>query len=177
MPMSPEQKRARRAFFRANPDQIPADKHGTLSGYQGYGCRCDACKKANADKHREYSRNKPPMPRSAHGSVYGYCWYGCRCDACRQAMSDRHYERKIKPRLLAKTPTRKGQNKPEIPYRPNLAAKQLIATAREAFLSDTGYAIKIAEAAASGVIAQRVRQGTMQAPTRESTGFFETREG
>jgi hypothetical protein len=33
--------------------------HGTISGYKWYRCRCDACRRANADYQRDYMQRKP----------------------------------------------------------------------------------------------------------------------
>ena len=33
--------------------------HGTVNGYRNYGCRCDECRRANADKQRVYMRGHP----------------------------------------------------------------------------------------------------------------------
>ena len=68
--------------------------HGTRTGYNNYGCRCDACKKA----HREYMRKRyqvwrllhplpPKPPPKPHGTEARYN-KGCRCTLCRRAHAD-----------------------------------------------------------------------------------------
>lgn len=63
-------------------------KHGTLNGYNKYGCRCDACTQANADnqaaKRLRLVEQEPPE----HGTVSAYRNYSCRCEPCRKAGSD-----------------------------------------------------------------------------------------
>lgn len=65
-------------------------KHGTRSEYQNYGCRCDKCRKANAEYRRESRLVSGAQMRanpldSRHGTVSGYRNHGCRCDKCRRA--------------------------------------------------------------------------------------------
>ncbi len=70
----------------------PAAPHGTLNGYTNYGCRCSACRAANADKVWEAGeRRHAAMLRGdvdpPHGSTSTYKNYRCRCGPCRAAKS------------------------------------------------------------------------------------------
>jgi len=73
----------------------PQSEHGTYSRYN-YGCRCAACRDANATrqlKHSRAARNKglpPGDPR--HGTDNGYVYYGCRCGECAAAHRSRMRE-------------------------------------------------------------------------------------
>lgn len=69
-----EAMRARAAERRAN--RVP--RHGTLSEYQKYGCRCDEC--FAVARH-------PRVPVEVHGR-YLYKRDKCRCDVCVQANRD-----------------------------------------------------------------------------------------
>lgn len=74
-------------------------RHGE-SGYVNYGCRCDVCKRANADKtNRLRNRNSEERvevngrmvhPLAPHGTVNGYMYYRCRCEPCTQAAGERN---------------------------------------------------------------------------------------
>jgi hypothetical protein len=61
--------------------------HGTRTAYTHNGCRCDACRKANAAYHRrrrhERAQNIPDD--IAHGTRSTYTNWGCRCKACAAA--------------------------------------------------------------------------------------------
>jgi len=61
-------------------------EHGTQRRYN-QGCRCDKCKKANADAMAFYRANKlsKPIPDRVHGTVNGYTNYNCRCQPCKDA--------------------------------------------------------------------------------------------
>jgi hypothetical protein len=68
---------------------VPRDAHGTVRGYSFFGCRCDRCRKANADRsreRRERRRLRPDLiPEHLHGTLTGYLNWACRCDRCRAA--------------------------------------------------------------------------------------------
>ena len=62
-------------------------KHGTATGYNYHGCRCDECRKAatkatRASRLRGRKARDTQMPAAAHGTVGGYTNWQCRCDAC-----------------------------------------------------------------------------------------------
>lgn len=64
--------------------------HGSVTGYCHGGCRCDACRLANTDYHRELrkrlrARIGSTLARVPHGTAGGYANHGCRCEACRSA--------------------------------------------------------------------------------------------
>ena len=57
--------------------------HGTISGYNNWGCRCESCRQA----HRDYYGHRPATEVRAeqfreHGPA-AYKKRGCRCDVCR----------------------------------------------------------------------------------------------
>lgn len=60
---------------------MPADKHGVRSGYTYWGCRCDACTRADLAYRRPITE-RGPIPDTAHATRAGYRYWGCRCDAC-----------------------------------------------------------------------------------------------
>ena len=89
-------------------------RHGTVNAYCNYGCRCDACRKAQADYMREKYRrmcrtdgcpnlvwthrkgysglciecaSKDKVKPIVHGTETGYT-KGCRCLACRKASAE-----------------------------------------------------------------------------------------
>ena len=69
-------------------------RHGTLAGYNHFGCRCDKCKEANvADgMRRRKAREAKGLPADdeRHGTYNAYINYGCRCDHCKLAARDRY---------------------------------------------------------------------------------------
>lgn len=54
--------------------------HGTMARY-GRGCKCEECRKANADKTKRLIGSRP----TRHGTRTAYFTRGCRCDQCRDA--------------------------------------------------------------------------------------------
>lgn len=66
-----------------------ARTHGTPSCYQS-GCRCEQCRKANAEKTRlrRAARKREGRVPAKHGET-GYGNYGCRCTVCVSAWRDR----------------------------------------------------------------------------------------
>lgn len=61
--------------------------HGTVSRYWA-GCRCAACRAANAALHhegREHRRRALATATVTHGSASTYRNWGCRCEPCHQA--------------------------------------------------------------------------------------------
>ena len=62
--------------------------HGKLSTYAYQGCRCVACRQANADYHRKARGRRMERLAGAdvqHGTASTYRNWGCRCDACSAA--------------------------------------------------------------------------------------------
>ncbi len=68
-------------------------RHGTKDGYGNRGCRCDLCKRANTEAHREWAHRtghsrpwEDEMRRRAdlrrHGTPARYN-KGCRCPICK----------------------------------------------------------------------------------------------
>lgn len=79
-------------------------EHGSRRGYTENGCRCEACRKWNSDRVRDYQRRRKlgiQLQRSkgsgpAHGTSSGYSHHGCRCKVCVDAHNARNraeYER------------------------------------------------------------------------------------
>jgi hypothetical protein len=69
----------------------PTDpRHGTTNGYRNLKCRCERCRRANADDaaQRKAARRNAPTPRRVHGTVNGYDNYSCRCARCTKAHTD-----------------------------------------------------------------------------------------
>lgn len=68
-------------------------QHGTRWGYD-QGCRCDKCKRANADRFMARRRKQgiPKRTPPKHGTRSKYV-HGCRCEKCRIAA--RTYERNL----------------------------------------------------------------------------------
>lgn len=63
---------------------MPADRHGSRSGYTYWGCRCQRCTRADLEYKRP-ATPKEPAPESAHGTLSGYNYWKCRCEGCRSA--------------------------------------------------------------------------------------------
>ncbi|MGD9749705.1 MAG: hypothetical protein AB7W59_01800 [Acidimicrobiia bacterium] len=77
--------------------------HGVYATYRS-GCRCDECRRANADHCRDnsrayYKRNYAkrtfvagrwiaPLPEEKHGKPTTYSLFGCRCLSCTRANSE-----------------------------------------------------------------------------------------
>lgn len=63
-------------------------KHGSVRGYEFFGCRCLPCRVAAANYRKlMYVPIKTIRPFK-HGTPYGYKRKGCRCDPCRKRNSD-----------------------------------------------------------------------------------------
>jgi hypothetical protein len=58
----------------------PRARHGTLGGYDHYGCRCGECSEAERAWRRAHRAGEP------HGTPGRY-QAGCRCEPCRRAES------------------------------------------------------------------------------------------
>lgn len=81
--------------------------HGTRTGYASQGCRCNACKDAQAAYMRRWNQRNPKKLKSnqrrrkkrvlatgphKRGSVSMYT-AGCRCAGCTRAMARYHQKR------------------------------------------------------------------------------------
>lgn len=75
--------------------------HGLRSTYVNHKCRCELCRKANAEykvnKVRDNVRTRASQSNESlsettdsivHGLPVSYEWHGCRCDECTQAAKD-----------------------------------------------------------------------------------------
>lgn len=65
-------------------------RHGTTTGHDYWGCRCEQCRLAANAASRERKRKRAgvnlPSYDERHGTTAGYN-AGCRCDQCGQAIS------------------------------------------------------------------------------------------
>lgn len=62
-------------------------EHGTLSGYQHYKCRCNACKTAKKTYEKNLKKNGQKLPfvgpiKPKHGTFKAYSYEKCRCEIC-----------------------------------------------------------------------------------------------
>jgi hypothetical protein len=76
--------------------------HGTVNGYNNWGCRCEECHQAQ----RDYYGHKPMAEHLAevepeHGTEGRYTSrkWACRCDLCREAANDARRERRQYPNV------------------------------------------------------------------------------
>lgn len=87
-------------------------EHGTYNMYNNHGCRCDECRQAATDYHREKShrlgyarprtvvfaeRRAAADARDNHGTETRYS-FGCRCADCRTAAADARRARRARCR-------------------------------------------------------------------------------
>jgi hypothetical protein len=79
-------------------------EHGSRRGYTENGCRCEACRKWNSDRCRDYQGRRklgiqlqrPKGSGPEHGTPSAYSHHGCRCQTCVDAHNARNraeYER------------------------------------------------------------------------------------
>lgn len=70
-------------------EELPVgdSRHG-LNGYSNYRCRCEICRKSNADYQRAWRRRDREIPEHVHGTQSGYTNYMCRCRRCRKAHAE-----------------------------------------------------------------------------------------
>ncbi|QPF33239.1 hypothetical protein H0S56_06255 [Acinetobacter lwoffii] len=63
-------------------------KHGTISSYKHYKCRCNDCREAIVE-YEKARLQKPkfvyPKPLE-HGTSNAYTYHGCRCEICKAFM-------------------------------------------------------------------------------------------
>jgi hypothetical protein len=65
-------------------------QHGTTTGYQKRGCRCDLCREAHAQYQagwRQRNADDPLPGYVVHGSISTYNNYACRCRPCADAIA------------------------------------------------------------------------------------------
>jgi ParB-like chromosome segregation protein Spo0J len=79
--------RRRHGIEAGNPPDY--HRHGTIAMYDR-GCRCNACKDAEAQKkrkskHSARERLQKGEAEIEHGKLSSYYYWGCRCEACCQA--------------------------------------------------------------------------------------------
>lgn len=87
---------------------LPPDdpRHGTPNGYGNLGCRCDSCRRANAENHAQYMAKVRAEGRTLgeHGTDLAYDT-GCRCEDCREAHNAKSRAFKAKRRAQRATGT------------------------------------------------------------------------
>jgi hypothetical protein len=68
---------------RRDPSLVPH----SAAAYSNWGCRCEVCCTAAAEKRRreEASRHRRAATDAPHGTMSGYVNWSCRCDPCREA--------------------------------------------------------------------------------------------
>lgn len=86
------------------PHLIAEAYHGTTTNY-GYGCRCNACVEAAADRHRAIAARGIGADDPRHGTKNGYSNLGCRCTACCAANTARQRSARLKLRAGEYPPT------------------------------------------------------------------------
>lgn len=62
--------------------------HGSGNTYDYRRCRCDLCKRANAERHlraRDRRRARLATADVKHGFASTYTNWDCRCEPCREA--------------------------------------------------------------------------------------------
>jgi hypothetical protein len=77
-------------------------RHGRATTYQHHGCRCEACRAANAAQQRAYrSRTRAPRPARevVHGAACGK--RGCHCELGRAAARERQRRSRARRRAAA----------------------------------------------------------------------------
>lgn len=101
---------------------MPAIRHGIRSTYTYYKCKCEDCRKANADYFRTKVRaNKDAtasatialanaglvtdrLPTISHGTRSAYTYHGCKCDECSANQRRRwreEYHRRIRMKMVS----------------------------------------------------------------------------
>ena len=64
-------------------------EHGTAVRYDYHECRCQACRKGNADRNKAQRSVRTDAPKDPndprHGSKAFYSNHGCRCEPCKAA--------------------------------------------------------------------------------------------
>ncbi len=86
-----------------------------------YGCRCEACTKAEADYIAARKRKRAAMPLPGHvphGRATTYSNWGCRCEACLTAQREQNRVR-AKGRRSESAPSR--DNRPWTPEETEIA--------------------------------------------------------
>jgi hypothetical protein len=73
-------------------------KHGERCTYVHLHCRCDLCRKSNADYCANRRVQRSLLEPTVHGKYSTYVNYGCRCGPCTRANSEQskdYYQRKF----------------------------------------------------------------------------------
>lgn len=89
---------------------VKEPKHGQVSTYTNYGCRCELCSEAHAEALVKEYKSRVRRLKSGevrhedleHGRKYTYTQWGCRCQPCTDAATEsskesmRQYQEKFK---------------------------------------------------------------------------------
>ena len=64
-----------------------------ITQYTDYGCRCEVCRAANAERHRQLrARRATHRPETnlalEHGTKSTYVNHGCQCESCVEAQRE-----------------------------------------------------------------------------------------
>lgn len=72
-----------------SPTEDAVVQHGTTASYRR-GCRCDDCRAANTECHRELraKRKARKTPEAIEHGKGAYVNWGCRCEVCTKANSE-----------------------------------------------------------------------------------------
>lgn len=90
-------------MHRRGPASRASTREHGLYLYRYARCRCEICRKANADAHQLIvERYTAEGGRGSHGTYYRYKT-GCRCSDCRRASADysRAYKRRRREEKVA----------------------------------------------------------------------------
>jgi hypothetical protein len=86
------------------PDPLSLGMHGRFRQYLA-GCRCEACRAANAEMVRKARQRRAADPSRAdmagHGKAGTYKNHGCRCQPCRDAHNSWQNELNARKRAAA----------------------------------------------------------------------------
>lgn len=83
--------------MKGHPGSFGPIHHGTVQGYNYYGCRCEACTQARRDYYGH--RPRAELMTAKHGTETYYQKYGCRCDACMAAAREAKRRRRERSRV------------------------------------------------------------------------------
>lgn len=85
---------AQKARGRDHPELVP---HGTVTGYQNWGCRCPLCRGQHSAAQARWraarvARGEADPSLIPHGTTGGYINWGCRCNRCSAAQAIDHVD-------------------------------------------------------------------------------------
>jgi len=81
--------------IRGSLRSVRDERHGTISGYYYWGCRCNKCRESALEYQRQrIAVRGKEMTVEDHGTISGYQNCGCRCTPCTKAYSAYNKERR-----------------------------------------------------------------------------------